>query len=213
MRAEPFDLPIHGGALRGERAGAGAPALVLHGATGVSDYMRECAESLDGLSSTIRYTQRGTPPSEVPGPYTIESHMADALAILDSFGIERAWAIGHSWGGQLALHLLVAHPERLLGVLCIDSPGADRPVFGEFDKNLKPKHGPPKARLPALFVHGEHDPLPVRASTETAARIPGARVETIPHAGRFPWLEDPQAVRAAGERLRHDAATDETEAA
>ena len=36
--------------------------------------------------------------------------------MLDAFGIERAWAIGHSWGGHLALHLLVTHPERLHGV-------------------------------------------------------------------------------------------------
>ena len=50
--------------------------------------------------------------------------MDDALAVLDARDVERAWAIGHSWGGHLALHLLVAHPERLLGVIAVDPLGA-----------------------------------------------------------------------------------------
>jgi proline iminopeptidase len=133
-----FDLAIDGGILRGHRGTAGgAPALLLHGGAAVPDYMGECAALLDGLFSTIRYTQRGTPPSEAGPPYTVESHMGDAVAVLDSFGFDRAWAIGHSWGGHLALHLGVAHPNRLLGLLLIDPLGADPTLFGEQDANLR----------------------------------------------------------------------------
>jgi pimeloyl-ACP methyl ester carboxylesterase len=53
----------------------------------------------------------------------------------------------------------------------------------------------PSLELPALFVHGELDPLPLRSSTATAALIPGARVETIPRCGHFPWLERPGELR------------------
>jgi proline iminopeptidase len=274
VKEQPFELRVDGGVLRGHRGGDGAPALLLHGGPAVPDYMGECARVLDGLFSTIRYTQRGTPPSHAGPPYSIESHIADALSVLDHFGLERAWAIGNSWGGHLALHLLVAHPDRLLGVLCVDPLGTDGGIFGEFDENLRramrkeeatkikevedrrragevseaelverfatiwppffaspdkaippparvgvqasidtngslTEHfargtlaaGLPAARLPALFVHGEDDPLPVRSSTATAALIPGARVETIPDCGHFPWLEQPQAFRAAVERL------------
>lgn len=56
-------------------------------------------------------------------------------------------------------------------------------------------HELPSVRLPALFVHGELDPLPVRSSTETAALIPGAEVEIIPACGHFPWLERPGELR------------------
>lgn len=274
MREEPFELPVAGGAIRGHHGGEGRPALLLHGGAAIPDYLGPCAEQLDGLFETIRYTQRGTPPSEAPPPYTIESHMADALAVLDRFGHERAWAIGHSWGGHLALHLLVAHPERIAGVLCIDPLGADPSVFSAFeaklDEVLSPEdrsrvreieehrragqvtedelverfrlHWPvyfnrdeqaalppervgveasigtnrslaehferrtlerllPAAMAPALFVHGEEDPLPPVSSTGTAALIPGARVETIPACGHFPWLEQPEAFRAAVELL------------
>ena len=244
MDEQPFELPVDGGALHGHRGGSGLPALLLHGGAAVPDYTEGCAELLDGLFSTIRYTQRGTPPSGGGPPYTVEAHMADALAVLDSFGLERAWAIGHSWGGHLALHLLVAHPERLLGVLCIDALSADPSVFAAYEESLhralRPeqsarireiearrraggvteaellerlalswphyfarrtlRRGLPAARLPALFVHGEEDPMPLG---DTATLIPGARLETIPECGHFPWVEQPEAFRAAVERLVH----------
>jgi proline iminopeptidase len=267
----PFELAIDGGVLRGHRGGEGAPALLLHGGAAVPDYTGGCAEVLDGLFSTIRYTQRGTPPSGGAPPYTVGRHVADAVAVLDAFELPRVWAIGHSWGGQLALHLLVAHPERLLGVLCIDALGADVSVFAAYDESLHRKLSPkqsarireieerrragdvseadllerlalswphyfartertlpppervgvrasietnrslaehfvrrtlarglPAARLPVLFVHGEDDPMPLG---DTATLIPGARVETIPDCGHFPWVEQPEAFRAAVERL------------
>jgi proline iminopeptidase len=124
VREEPFEVQIGGGSLAGCAASEGAPALLLHGGPAIPDYMGPCALELEGLFATIRYTQRGVPPSNGGPPYSIEFHMDDALAVLDARKIDRAWAIGHSWGGHLALHLLVAHPERLLGVVCVDPLGA-----------------------------------------------------------------------------------------
>ena len=68
--------------------------------------------------------------------------MDDALAVLDAFGIERAWVVGHSWGGHLALHLLTAHPERLLGVVCVDPLPASPNVFVELDANVRSRLSP-----------------------------------------------------------------------
>jgi proline iminopeptidase len=272
---EQFELAIDGGALRGHRCGTGAPALLLHGGPALPDYTDGCAAVLDGLFATIRYTQRGTSPSEAGPPYTVEAHAADAIAVLDSFGLDRVWAIGHSWGGHLALHLGITHPDRLLGLLLIDPLGADPAVFDDLDTNLRrgltaqerarvdeverrrrsgevtaselaerlgllwsqyfarPETATvlpattvgvrasietnrsigehferqtlardlPTLRLPALFVHGEDDPLPVRSTANTAALIPHALVETIPDCGHFPWLEQPDAFRRAVDRL------------
>ena len=272
MLEEPFDVPVKDGALHGHRAGKGRPAILLHGGAAVPDYLGPCADLLDGLFETIRYTQRGTPPSHAPPPYTIEEHVRDALTVLDHFGLERAWAIGHSWGGHLALHVLTGHPERIEGVLCIDPLGADPSVFASFDRRLdetlteeertrvreieerrrggdvteaelverfrlvwpvyftrSPSPPPervgvqasietnrslaehferrtlagklPSVTAPVLFVHGEDDPVPPASSTGTAALIPGARVETIPDCGHFPWLEQPAGFRTAVECL------------
>jgi pimeloyl-ACP methyl ester carboxylesterase len=214
--------------LQGHHGGEGAPALLLHGGAAVPDYMGGCAQLLDGLFETIRYTQRGTPPSEGGPPYTIEAHMADALAVLDLFELERAWAIGDSRGGQLALHLLVTrrsgcsacsasrasralrpHVAALLRAAGRDGAAAagagrlqasietNRSLAEHFERGTL-ERGLPAARLPALFVHGEDDPMPLG---ETASLIPGVRVETIPNAGHFPWLERPEAFRRAVERL------------
>ncbi len=118
-------------------AGNGSPALLLHGGPGLPDYTERAARpSSTGPSRIFRYTQRGALPSTVGPPYSVETHMADALAVLDAFGLEQAWAIGHSWGGHLALHLAVAHPERLYGVVCIDTLGASATVIPEFQENL-----------------------------------------------------------------------------
>ena len=279
MHEEAFEVAVDGGVLRGHRGGTGAPALLLHGGAAVPDYMGECAVALDGLFATIRYTQRGTPPSGGGPPFTIESHATDAVAVLDALGIERAWAIGHSWGGHLALHLGHLHEDRLLGLLLIDPLGADPTVFGELDANLRrgmtdqerarvdeiearrregavseadlverirlvwpqyfarrEKAIPPPARvgvqasietnrsiaahyaaetlvfglpglsLPTRFVHGADDPMPLASTERTAALLEDARVETIPDAGHFPWLEQPDVFRAAVERVLADDA-------
>src|SRR5262249_57429662 len=70
-------------------------------------------------------------------PYTVEAHVADAIAVLDHAAIDRGWIVGHSWGGHLALHLAVSHPERVAGLLLIDPLGADPGIFPEADANLR----------------------------------------------------------------------------
>jgi proline iminopeptidase len=264
---QEFEVAIEGGVLRGHLGdGNGPPALLLHGGAAVPDYLDGLACELAPLLTTYRYTQRGTLPSGGGPPYAIEAHLQDAVGVLDAFEIPRAWVVGHSWGGHLALHLAVAHAERLLGVVCIDPIGAYFDVFADLDATLRrglapetvarlddiearrrvadvtedelverftilwPRYfadpssptaaspvthcgveasidanrslgehfqrrtlaqGLPEVDLPALFVHGELDPVPTASSTGTAALIPGARVELIPECGHFPWLERP----------------------
>ncbi len=134
---ETFEVRAGGGMLKGHRGGTGEPALLLHGGPGLSDYTEPLAEELDGLFETIRYTQRGTPPSMSGPPYTVESHVDDALAALNHLGLERVWAIGHSWGGHLGLHLAVAHPDRVRGLICINALGAYVDGLEEFNKELR----------------------------------------------------------------------------
>jgi proline iminopeptidase len=43
--------------------------------------------------------------------------------------------------------------------------------------------------------------MPLRASTDSAERIPGAWVEVVDGAGHFVWFEAPGAVRIALRRL------------
>lgn len=117
-------VPVSGGSITGWREGTGDPALVLHGGPGLSDYTAALAAELSPGFETIRFQQRGLPPSVESGPFDIETHVADTIAVLDALSIKRAWLVGHSWGGLLAMHVAVAWPERLRGLFLIDTAGA-----------------------------------------------------------------------------------------
>ena len=59
----------------------------------------------------------------------------------------------------------------------------------------------PSVTTPVGFLAGAASPMPVSASTDTAAVIPGAWTEVVEDAGHFLWLEQPGCVRAAVDRL------------
>lgn len=56
--------------------------------------------------------------------------------------------------------------------------------------------------VPTVLVHGAGSPMPVTASTDTAAAIGAAAViQVLGGAGHFPWMERPGALRSALDRL------------
>jgi len=117
-------VQVTGGEIVGSRTGTGEPALLLHGGPGLGDYMGPVADELASFFQVVRYQQRGLPPSVETGPHDIETNVADAIAVLDALSFQRAWLIGHSAGGLLAMHIAVAVPERVRGLVCINPRGA-----------------------------------------------------------------------------------------
>jgi pimeloyl-ACP methyl ester carboxylesterase len=125
MQKTTFSAPAAGGVLSGWVAGEGQPVLILHGGPGLTyTYADAAAEELVGAFRVANFQQRGLAPSVEDGPFTIEQALADVVAVLDHLGWDRAYVVGHSWGGHLAFHAAVALPDRLLGVLAIDPLGA-----------------------------------------------------------------------------------------
>lgn len=124
------------GAWRGQGT-AGPVAVLLHGGPGMSaTYLDPLTDLLADVFSTVSYQQRGLPPTTIRDPYTVEANVADAVAVIDQVAGERAWIVGHSWGGHLALHMLVARPDRLEGAIILDPLGAYLEVFEEFGENM-----------------------------------------------------------------------------
>jgi proline iminopeptidase len=129
--------------------GRAPSALLLHGGPGLSEYLDSLVAELDGVVTTARYQQRGLAPSAVSGEISVEGHVADAVAILDALGWDEPLVIGHSWGGHLALHYAVAHPERVSALLILDTLGAvGDGGIAEFGPNLK--RGLPQKALDRL---------------------------------------------------------------
>jgi pimeloyl-ACP methyl ester carboxylesterase len=161
MRGNAFTAAVEGGQITGWVDGAGPPVLLLHGGPGLSyDYLDEVgAELCDGYQ-VAACQQRGLPPSMLDGPYDVDTHLADIRAVLDALGWSTAYIVGHSWGGHLALHVAVAMPERVSGVLCVDPLGGvgdgGAAIFGaELTARMPAESRERGAELDALEAAGE----------------------------------------------------------
>jgi pimeloyl-ACP methyl ester carboxylesterase len=62
--------------------------------------------------------------------------------------------------------------------------------------------------VPTIFLHGAASPMPVTASTDTAEVIgSAAEVDVVPNAGHFVWMDVPDCVGTAHDRLAVRAAS------
>src|SRR5215510_4653823 len=138
VRWAEFTTRDDGALISGLRAGEGPPVLLLHGGPGMSfDYLCDLADELAEENDVAWYQQRGQPPSAVEGPHNVATDVDDARRVLDALGWDKAYVVGHSWGGHLALHVAEAMPDRLHGVLCVDPLGAvGDGRWPEFDEEM-----------------------------------------------------------------------------
>jgi proline iminopeptidase len=132
MPEKRFETDTGAGVIVGWQTGDGPALLMLHGGPGLSDYLSLIEGETRGWRS-IRFQQRGVAPSALTGPFTVERHVADAVAVLDAAGVAEAVVLGHSWGGHLAMQLAVAAPERVAGLVLVDPLGAAGPDGGASD--------------------------------------------------------------------------------
>lgn len=149
---EAFTAPTTSGRLSGWVMGDGQPVVLLHGGPGLGyEYMEPVAAELQTDFRVANFQQRGLEPSTLQGPFTIAQAVDDVVSVLDALGWPRALAVGHSWGGHLALRFAAAHPERLLGMLAVDALGivgdGGRAAFGTEIRARVPKAGRDRLRV------------------------------------------------------------------
>lgn len=98
----------------------------------------------------VTWDGRGNGRSDHPATaaaYAHEAFAADAVAVLDATGTERAVVVGLSWGASWSLLLAANHPERVEGVvfiapaLPVSGRRADPPTLSPFDAELEAYEG------------------------------------------------------------------------
>ena len=102
--------------LYAESTGTGTPLLFVHEFAGDHRSWEPQVRFFAGAYRCVTYSARGYPPSDVPadpGAYSQQRAVADAIAVLDGLGIDRAHVVGLSMGGFATLHLTMRHPDRV----------------------------------------------------------------------------------------------------
>lgn len=111
-----------------DSGGRGPPVLVYPGFTDPLEYAKASplAKALNEDFRLIFADHRGQGRSDKPrdvASYALITRVADAIAILDALGIERAHYIGFSWGARLGFAIGEHAPQRVLSlVLCGNQP-------------------------------------------------------------------------------------------
>ena len=94
------------------------PILRLEGMGGDLTGWRRTTPALARELRVIAVDHRGNGLSdEPPGPCTMSTFVADALAVLDDAGADRAHVVGQSFGGMVALEIALTAPDRLRSLI------------------------------------------------------------------------------------------------
>src|ERR1700742_610415 len=102
--------------------GEGDPLLLLHGWPQHFWCWRLVAPQLAQHYRVICPDLRGFGWSDTPRHgHHPETYASDAIALLDTLGIDRAWLLGHDWGAFSALLLALRHPERVRAVVALNT--------------------------------------------------------------------------------------------
>jgi pimeloyl-ACP methyl ester carboxylesterase len=104
--------------LRVLQAGHGPDVLLIGGLADPATVWDPQVATLAHSFRVTRFDARGIPGAPTPpGPYKLPDLVADAVAVMDVAGIERAHVVGTSLGGVVAQQLAFHHPERVASVV------------------------------------------------------------------------------------------------
>jgi pimeloyl-ACP methyl ester carboxylesterase len=117
--ADPITLSTH-------QLGSGPAVVFCHGFPDLAyGWRHQLGPIADAGFHAIAPDQRGYGSSSAPPDvedYRLSELTGDLVGLLDALRIERAFFVGHDWGGFVAWAMPVLHPERVLGVAGVCTP-------------------------------------------------------------------------------------------
>jgi pimeloyl-ACP methyl ester carboxylesterase len=126
MFPEPRRIALPEISLSVHEAGSGPAVVLCHGFPELAYSWRHQIPALaDAGFRAIAPDQRGYGGSDSPEAiesYDIEHLCGDLVGLLDALEIEKAVLAGHDWGGFVTWAMPVLHPERVAGVIGVNTP-------------------------------------------------------------------------------------------
>ncbi|MCH8921034.1 MAG: alpha/beta fold hydrolase [Chloroflexi bacterium] len=108
--------------------GEGLPLIVHHGGPGLDQTV--IAPHLSPLAQHMQltcYDHRGSGRSaspQGPDPYNIDRFVGDLDALAKTLEVRPFALLGHSFGGIVALHFALAHPDQLTHLILVCAPAS-----------------------------------------------------------------------------------------
>jgi 3-oxoadipate enol-lactonase len=178
-KTEDTYVEVPGGRLRLRDEGAGPPLLLIHaGIARLESWDHVAARLVAAGHRVLRHDLRSW------GKSTTEdvafSHAADAVAVLDAAGVQRAVLVGNSMGGVHSFSTAVEYPERVAAVVGV---GAG---LGGYDGGATPSEAELFEEMDRLEQADPADPEAI-ADIDVRAWVdgPGQPADRVPA-----WIRD-----------------------
>ncbi|HSZ73262.1 MAG TPA: alpha/beta hydrolase [Rhizomicrobium sp.] len=109
----------------------GLPVVLCHGFPEIAYSWRYQIPALAAAGHRVLAPDQrgygGTSRPEDVETYDMPHLTGDLVGMLDAFGISKAVFAGHDWGGFVVWHLPMFHPDRVAGVIGVNTPFLARP--------------------------------------------------------------------------------------
>jgi pimeloyl-ACP methyl ester carboxylesterase len=123
-------MAVHRAGPQGQ-GGAAPPIVLCHGFPELAFSWRHQLRDLGAQGfRVLAPDQRGYGLTDRPAPveaYDMTNLCADLVGLLDAEGIEKAVFVGHDWGGIIVWRMPLLHPDRVAGVIGVNTPFMPRP--------------------------------------------------------------------------------------
>lgn len=105
-----------------EETGKGVPLVLIHGMGGDTTAWSHLIPELSKEVRCIAVDLRGHGKSDKPDmPYTQDLFAEDVATLLDKLRVDQAYICGSSMGGFVALKMALNHPQKVKGLILIDT--------------------------------------------------------------------------------------------
>ena len=124
---------VNGQSINYVDSGGDGPAIIWsHGFLMDHTMFDAQVEALSGDYRCIAWDERGFGATPATAPFTYWDMADDAVALLDHLGVDQAVFAGMSQGGFISLRAALAHPDRVRGLILIDTQAGT-----EADENVE----------------------------------------------------------------------------